>query len=83
MANQRGKILITQFNNKFNRHFNFKCFSFLINPKQTDKYLNSDRLKFYILISGELTLNNENDDSLLINVCENLDWKRQYGLHLW
>lgn len=48
----------------------------------TDKYLNSERLKFYVLISGCMTLNSDNDTQI-INVCENLDWKRQFGLHLW
>jgi nuclear pore complex protein Nup98-Nup96 len=33
------------------------------------------------MISGDLTLTSNN--SQLTNVCENLDWKRQYGLHLW
>ncbi len=33
------------------------------------------------MISGELTQTSENAE--MTNVCENLDWKRQYGMHLW
>ena len=42
-----------------------------------------DRLKFYVLISGNLTLDSKEGDHQMLNVCENLDWKRQFGLHLW
>jgi len=49
----------------------------------TDKYLNADRLKLYMLISGSLVLDSENQENQTINACENLDWKRQFGLHLW
>jgi nuclear pore complex protein Nup98-Nup96 len=65
----------------------FKLFKFylLFNyiHLQTDKFLNAERLKFYVLISGNLTLNSRNNEEQLINTCENLDWKRQFGLHLW
>lgn len=50
---------------------------------QTDKYINTDRLKLFTLISGQLTYNLSSNQSQFVNVCENLDWKRQFGLHLW
>ena len=49
---------------------------------KTDKHINYDRLKIYILLAGEVTFNLSNNKTR-INVCENLDWKRQFGLHLW
>jgi hypothetical protein len=51
----------------------------------SDKYINMDMLKFYVLISGDLTYKKSNSisNSHLINVCENLDWKRQFALVLW
>ena len=48
----------------------------------SDKFLNTERLRFYVLVSGALTLSSEGG-SQLVNVCETLEWKRQYGLHLW
>ncbi len=45
--------------------------------------MNVDRLKFYVLISGQLTFDLSFTKSQFINVCENLDWKRQFALHLW
>ena len=45
--------------------------------------MNADRLKLYMLISGSLVLDSENQENQTINACENLDWKRQFGLHLW
>ncbi len=50
---------------------------------QTDKYINADRLKLFTLISGQLTYKLSCNQSQFVNVCENLDWKRQFGLHLW
>lgn len=35
------------------------------------------------MISGEVVYNISNIQTRLINVCENLDWKRQFGIHLW
>lgn len=35
------------------------------------------------MISGELVYNISGVKTQLINVCENLDWKRQFGIHLW
>ena len=49
----------------------------------SDKYINVDMLKFYVLISGDLTYNFKSNNSHLINLCENLDWKRQFSLVLW
>lgn len=45
--------------------------------------MNIDRLKFYVLISGQLTYDLSYTKAQYINVCENLDWKRQFALHLW
>lgn len=45
--------------------------------------MNTDRLKFYVLISGNITLNTLNNEEQILNTCDNLDWKRQFGLHLW
>ena len=49
---------------------------------ETDRYINNDRFKLYILLSGETTFD-LSDNKTKINICENLDWKRQFGLHLW
>ena len=34
-------------------------------------------------MSGQLTYHLSGTHSHFINVCENLDWKRQFGIHLW
>ena len=50
----------------------------------SDKYLNNDRLKLNVMMAGDLywrTNSTSNVDE--INVCENLDWKRQFAIHLW
>ncbi|XP_057338404.1 nuclear pore complex protein Nup98-Nup96 [Microplitis mediator] len=40
------------------------------------------RLKIYMLAAGEELINlSSNDD--IVNVCENLDWKRALAIHLW
>jgi nuclear pore complex protein Nup98-Nup96 len=52
------------------------------NDSTSDTFLNADRVKLYSLISGELTCH-LNSKSQFINVCEGLDWKRQFALHLW
>ncbi|CAF0852273.1 unnamed protein product [Brachionus calyciflorus] len=49
----------------------------------SDKFINAERLKLYVLISGELVYNISGQKPELINVCEDLDWKRQFGIHLW
>jgi hypothetical protein len=51
----------------------------------TDKYLDLNRIKFYVLVSGDLTINiqNQSSSSQTINICDNLDWKRQFSMHLW
>ncbi|RNA23314.1 nuclear pore complex Nup98-Nup96 isoform X1 [Brachionus plicatilis] len=49
----------------------------------SDRFINNERLKIYILISGELVYNISDLKNQLINVCENIDWKRQFGIHLW
>ena len=46
--------------------------------------MNPDRLKLYVLISGQLThALSYSKSSQFINVCSQLDWKRQFALHLW
>lgn len=42
-----------------------------------------DRLKLYVLIAGNLIYNSANIKEDVINVCENLDWKRQFAINLW
>lgn len=44
--------------------------------QQVDKFITSDRLKIYALLSGELAWRD-------IDVCQDLDWKRAFALHLW
>jgi nuclear pore complex protein Nup98-Nup96 len=34
-------------------------------------------------MSGQLTYHLSGSQSQMINICENLDWKRQFGIHLW
>lgn len=58
----------------------FKAINILFH-KKTDKYINYERLKLYVLLSGEITFDMTNKNK--INICENLDWKRQFSLHLW
>lgn len=50
---------------------NFYIFLF-----QVDKFITVDRLKIYALLAGELAWSG-------INVCQDLDWKRAFALHLW
>jgi nuclear pore complex protein Nup98-Nup96 len=34
-------------------------------------------------MSGQLTYHLSGSQSQTINICESLDWKRQFGIHLW
>ncbi|KAG8036803.1 hypothetical protein G9C98_004125 [Cotesia typhae] len=44
--------------------------------------MSMSRLKIYMLAAGEELINlTSNDD--IVNVCENLDWKRALAVHLW
>jgi nuclear pore complex protein Nup98-Nup96 len=43
---------------------------------QVDKFITADRLKIYALLAGELSWRS-------IKVCQDLDWKRAFALHLW
>jgi len=50
--------------------------------RNVDLYMNADRLKLYILLSGMMVWKSIKS-STLINLCENVDWKRALALHLW
>ncbi|GLG96233.1 Nuclear pore complex protein Nup98-Nup96 [Gryllus bimaculatus] len=45
-----------------------------------DSYINKDRLKMLMLVAG-LPLFSSSRGS--INICENLEWKRCFAMHLW
>lgn len=45
-----------------------------------DKTLTIDRLKLFMLVAGEPLISSKHGT---INVCENLDWKRAFAIHLW
>lgn len=45
-----------------------------------DENLSVHRLKLFMLIAGEPMVSKKHDT---INVCEGLDWKRAFALHLW
>ncbi|XP_050416506.2 nuclear pore complex protein Nup98-Nup96 isoform X1 [Patella vulgata] len=46
-----------------------------------NEFIKKMRLRLYILLSGQLVLSTTDDD--IINICEDLDWKRAFALHLW
>ena len=43
---------------------------------QVDKFITANRLKIYALLAGELAWHG-------IKVCQDLDWKRAFAVHLW
>ncbi|XP_076223449.1 nuclear pore complex protein Nup98-96 isoform X2 [Nomia melanderi] len=45
-----------------------------------DENISTDRLKLFALVAGEPLISSKHG---LINVCENLDWKRALAVHLW
>ncbi|KZC05431.1 Nuclear pore complex protein Nup98-Nup96 [Dufourea novaeangliae] len=45
-----------------------------------DENIITDRLKLFALVAGEPLVSCKHG---LINVCENLDWKRAFAVHLW
>lgn len=45
-----------------------------------DENLTVDRLKLFMLAAGEPLISSKHGT---INVCENLDWKRAFAIHLW
>ncbi|XP_012057062.1 PREDICTED: nuclear pore complex protein Nup98-Nup96 [Atta cephalotes] len=45
-----------------------------------DENLTIDRLKLFMLIAGEPLISSKHGT---INVCEDLDWKRAFAIHLW
>lgn len=45
-----------------------------------DENLTIDRLKLFMLAAGEPLISSKHGT---INVCENLDWKRAFAIHLW
>ncbi|XP_054270044.1 nuclear pore complex protein Nup98-Nup96 isoform X2 [Macrosteles quadrilineatus] len=47
---------------------------------EADKLIDKDRLKLMMLAAGRPILHASDK---LINICENLDWKRAFALHLW
>jgi nuclear pore complex protein Nup98-Nup96 len=47
---------------------------------QADSYINRDRIKLLMLVAGiPLFISTPGT----VNVCEDLDWKRAFALHLW
>ena len=47
---------------------------------KADQYMNVKRLKIFQLLSGLMVGMTAHGE---INLCENLDWKRSFALHLW
>lgn len=47
---------------------------------QVDNFMRLDRLKLFVLLSGMMVWKSTNH---LINLCEDIDWKRCLALHLW
>ncbi|XP_033343033.1 nuclear pore complex protein Nup98-96 isoform X1 [Megalopta genalis] len=45
-----------------------------------DENISTDRLKLFALVAGEPLVSSKHG---LINVCEDLDWKRALAVHLW
>ncbi|EZA58163.1 hypothetical protein DMN91_011854 [Ooceraea biroi] len=45
-----------------------------------DENLTIERLKLFTLVAGEPLISSKHGT---INVCENLDWKRAFAVHLW
>ncbi|XP_076648860.1 nuclear pore complex protein Nup98-96 isoform X2 [Halictus rubicundus] len=45
-----------------------------------DENISTDRLKLFALVAGEPLVSSKHG---LINVCENLDWKRALAVHVW
>ncbi|XP_012217704.1 nuclear pore complex protein Nup98-Nup96 isoform X3 [Linepithema humile] len=45
-----------------------------------DENLAVERLKLFMLVAGEPLISRKNET---INVCESLDWKRAFAIHLW
>lgn len=46
----------------------------------SDSFVNQDILKLMLLVSGQPLYDSNKG---IINVCESLDWKLAFGLHLW
>ncbi|KYN31615.1 Nuclear pore complex protein Nup98-Nup96 [Trachymyrmex septentrionalis] len=45
-----------------------------------DENLTIDRLKLFMLVAGEPLISSKHGT---VNVCEDLDWKRAFAIHLW
>ncbi|XP_032667417.1 nuclear pore complex protein Nup98-Nup96 isoform X2 [Odontomachus brunneus] len=45
-----------------------------------DKNLTVERLKLFMIVAGEPLISSKHGT---INVCEDLDWKRAFAIHLW
>jgi len=48
---------------------------------QTDRFIAEDRLKIYALLAGHMLWPTSAGN--LVNVCEDLDWKRALAVHFW
>lgn len=78
----------------FTAHYNFRVYirKQLVEWKNygTDHYIDSERLKLYVLLAGELVWEPSVDrrregpgtTRRVVRVCEDLDWKRALALHL-
>lgn len=47
---------------------------------EVDENLTIERLKLFMLVAGEPLISSKHGT---INVCESLDWKRAFAIHLW
>ncbi|XP_066910219.1 nuclear pore complex protein Nup98-Nup96-like [Clytia hemisphaerica] len=45
-----------------------------------DSFMNKDRLKLYVLLSGMMVWKSNKNT---INLCQDMDWKRSLAMHLW
>lgn len=50
--------------------------------REIDTYMDTNRLKIYVLLSGLMVWRSVNS-STCINICENVDWRCALALHLW
>ena len=46
-----------------------------------DEFIEPERLKIYAVLAGSLVWRTSLGET--VNVCEDLDWKRALGMHLW
>ena len=47
---------------------------------QADEFIDPLRLRILSLLAGHMVWHTSHD---VVNVCQDLDWKRSFALHLW